>query len=64
MARTGRVHRRCVQRYANGASDEEWMTMLGLMARADDPGQVLLRRALKAGVRHDPRLAGQRSCQP
>jgi hypothetical protein len=40
----------CVQRFTNGASDEEWLTMIGLMARAADPGHVFLRRALQADL--------------
>ncbi len=35
-----------VGRFVNGASDEEWVTLLGQMSRADDPGHVFLRRAL------------------
>jgi hypothetical protein len=36
-----------VQRYTHEASDEEWVTLLGLMNRADDPGAVCLRRAFE-----------------
>ncbi|MBL8571397.1 MAG: hypothetical protein JNK84_20160, partial [Phreatobacter sp.] len=36
----------CVADYADTASDEEWTTLMGQMGRADDPGAVLLRRAL------------------
>lgn len=35
-----------VQRYASQASDEEWLTLLGLISRTDDPAIVCLRRAL------------------
>jgi hypothetical protein len=35
-----------VGRFVNGASDEEWLTLIGLMSRADNPGQVFLRRVL------------------
>src|SRR3954470_2362538 len=35
-----------VGRFVNGASDEEWLTLIGLMSRADDPGQVFLQRVL------------------
>jgi hypothetical protein len=34
-----------VQRYTHDASDEEWVTLLGLMNRAADPGAVCIRRA-------------------
>jgi hypothetical protein len=36
-----------VQRYAAQASDEEWLTLLGLISRTDDPATVCLRRALE-----------------
>jgi len=36
---------RAVRRYAE-ASDEEWITLLGELARSDDPGLAFLRRAL------------------
>lgn len=42
----------CVEDYANTASDEEWTTLIGLLARTDDPGQVLLKRALAASCSH------------
>ena len=38
----------CVGNFAARATDEEWLTMLGLMGRSDRPGQVLLRRAIDA----------------
>jgi hypothetical protein len=34
-----------VRHYADGASDEEWTTLIGQMGRTDDPGAVCLRRA-------------------
>lgn len=42
----------CVEDYANTASDEEWTTLIGQLARADDPGRVLLKRALAASSSH------------
>ena len=33
-------------RYASEASDEEWITLMGAMGRAQDPGAVYLKRAL------------------
>ena len=36
-----------VQRYASVASEEEWLTLLGLVSRASDPAEVCLRRALE-----------------
>jgi hypothetical protein len=37
---------RSVGRFVQSASDEEWLTLVGLMSRAGDPGQVFLRRVL------------------
>jgi hypothetical protein len=39
-----------VNRYAADASDEEWVTLIGAMGRASDPGATFLHRALD----HDP----------
>ena len=36
-----------VQRYAAEASDEEWLTMMGQIGRAADPGQACLKRAFE-----------------
>lgn len=41
-----------VGRFVNGASDEEWLTLVGLMSRADNPGQVFLRRVLSNALPH------------
>jgi phosphoglycerate dehydrogenase-like enzyme len=35
-----------VEAFVDGASDERWLTLIGLMSRADNPGQVFLRRIL------------------
>jgi hypothetical protein len=41
-----------VQHYAAEASDEEWLTMMGQIGRAADPGLTCLKRAFeKATVR-------------
>jgi len=40
-----------VQRYAHEASDEEWVTLLGLLNRAPDPGAICIRRALEHALR-------------
>ncbi len=34
-----------VRHYADSASDEEWTTLIGQMARAEDPGALCLKRA-------------------
>ena len=41
----------CVGTFAARATDEEWLTLLGQMGRSEGPGEVLLRRALDAGLR-------------
>ena len=40
----------CVGRFAAEASDEDWVTVLGQMGRVDDPGRILLRRAIEAAL--------------
>ena len=39
-----------VGRFVSGASDEEWLTLIGLMSRTDNPGKVFLRRVLSNAV--------------
>jgi hypothetical protein len=34
-----------VQRYASTASDEEWVTLVGILNRSQDPGATCLKRA-------------------
>lgn len=41
------------RRYANEASDEEWITLMGLLNRSPDPGATCLQRAF-AFVLQDP----------
>ena len=36
-----------VRRYASEASDEEWITLMGLLNRSPDPGAVCLKRAFE-----------------
>jgi hypothetical protein len=35
-----------VQRYAEWASDEEWITLMGVLGRSADPGVAFIKRAL------------------
>ena len=35
-----------VGQLVNGADDEEWLTLIGLMSRANDPARVFMHRAL------------------
>ena len=41
-----------VQRYANEASDEEWITLMGALNRSQDPGATCLKRAFAYDLRH------------
>jgi len=36
-----------VQRYANEASDEEWVTLMGMLNRSHDPGVICLKRSFE-----------------
>lgn len=40
-----------VRRYTAEASDEEWVTLMGLLNRSADPGATCLKRAFKYVVR-------------
>ena len=40
-----------VQRYANEASDEEWITLMGALNRSQDPGATCLKRAFDHSLR-------------
>ena len=42
-----------VVRYAAGAGDEEWVTLLGALERDGDPGRVFLTRALRWALADD-----------
>ena len=43
--------REAMQRYAAQASDEEWITLMGVIGRADDPAGACLKRALNAALK-------------
>jgi hypothetical protein len=43
-----------VGRFVRNASDEDWLTLVGLMARAADPGQVFLRQVLSNMIDRPP----------
>ena len=45
---TGEFAMRSIGRFANGASDEEWLTLIGQMSRAENPGHVFLQRVLSS----------------
>jgi hypothetical protein len=40
-----------VQRYAATASDEEWITLMGMLNRSQDPGSTCLQRAFEHALR-------------
>jgi len=40
-----------VRRYANEASDEEWITLMGALNRSPDPGATCLKRAFEHVLR-------------
>lgn len=40
-----------VQRYTHEANDEEWVTLMGQMNRAPDPGAICLKRAFAHALR-------------
>jgi hypothetical protein len=42
----GELAMQSVGRFVYDACDEEWLTLIGQMSRAENPGQVFLRRAL------------------
>ncbi len=41
-----------MRRYAAEASDEEWVTLMGALGRAQDPGAVCLQRAFAHVLGH------------
>ena len=43
----GSYVKQTVQRYASEASDEEWVTLMGLLNRSPDPGVTCIKRALE-----------------
>ncbi len=42
-----------VHRYAAQAPDEEWITLMGALGQADDPGAVCMMRAFAFVLQHD-----------
>jgi hypothetical protein len=39
-----------IGRFVNAASEEEWLTLTGLMSRVGSPGQVFLQRVLSSSL--------------
>ena len=44
-----------VRRFAAEASDEQWVSLMGALARANDPGAVCLKQALAYALEGAPR---------
>jgi hypothetical protein len=50
-----------VRRYADGASDEEWITLMGALGRTANPGAVCMKRAFAYVLEQDEFEEGNRS---
>jgi hypothetical protein len=48
-----------VQRYAAHASDEEWITLIGALNRASDPGAAYLKRAFEYAPSREQQVAAR-----
>lgn len=46
------------RRFASHASDDDWLALMGAVARADDPGAACLKRMLLWSLRHDAAACG------
>ena len=44
-----------VGQFVNNANDDEWLSLIGLLSRAENPGQVFLRRVLSNALRQPQR---------
>ncbi|MCO5091186.1 hypothetical protein [Bosea sp. (in: a-proteobacteria)] len=51
---------RAVDRFSSQASDEDWVTLIGVMGRTGDPGQACLRNILQFALR--PPEAAAHAC--
>ena len=49
----GEFAAQAVGQFVNGASDEEWLTLIGLMSRADNPGQASAACAIECFARRN-----------
>jgi hypothetical protein len=47
-----------MRRYASEASEEEWVTLMGMLRRAQDPGATCLHRALAHAVAESSQAQG------
>jgi hypothetical protein len=46
----GQFAAQSVGRFVTAANDEQWLTLVGLMARADNPGRLFLQRVLAGAL--------------
>ena len=61
---TGELAAELVAQFVNGASDEDWLGLIGEMALAHDPGQVFLRRALGNAIAEQGKVSPARRQTP
>jgi hypothetical protein len=47
---TGEFAMQSVGQFVNGASDEEWLSLIGQMSRAENPGQAFLQQVLSSAL--------------
>ncbi len=50
----GEFASRLVARFVHNASDEDWLALIGRLARTDDPGRVFLRHVLSDMLARPP----------
>jgi hypothetical protein len=48
-----------VRRFADRASDQDWLTVLGRLARSEDPGREFLRNVLSSAVTYSDLTASR-----
>lgn len=46
----GAVAARAVAAFADGASEDDWLSLVGSLSRSDEPGRECLRRMLEASL--------------
>ena len=53
-----------VRRFASGAGDEDWLALVGVLARSDDPGRSCLVNMVSWSLAHDkvPPAVGEHAC--
>jgi hypothetical protein len=47
---SGQLAKQAVGQFVNEASDEDWLSLVGQMSRAEDPGATFLRRVLSRAL--------------